>query len=135
MTTSDSVNFKDFKKKRRDIYFTNGPDERYDCVPALSLPAIQDIAKLSEGFTIETAVDHFVEFFNTVLVEESAQRFEHKMRTDKIDPIDQEQALDMMLWVLEQYGVRPTQPSSGTSDSSPTDDGGTSSEVGASPEE
>lgn len=129
---TDNVNFKDFGKKRKAIYFTNGPEERYDCVPALGLPSMQEISKLADGFTIDTAVDHFVAFFNTVLQPESAVRFEAKMREDKKDPIDQDQALAMMYWVLEQYGVRPTQPSSVSSDGSPTDDGGTPSEVGVS---
>ena len=129
---TDNVNFKDFKKARKAIYFTNGPEERYDCVPALGLPSMQEIAALAAGFTIETAVDHFVMFFNTVLQPESAVRFEAKMRSDKLDPIEHDQALDIMFWILEQYGLRPTQPSSVSSDGSPTDDGGTPSEAGVS---
>lgn len=129
---TDKVDFKDFGRKRKTIAFSIGEDNVFSCVPALSLPAMQEIAGLAQDFTVETAVDHFVDFFNLVLVPESAAKFEDKMRNDRLDPIDQEQALDIMLWVLEQYGVRPTQPSSDSSDGSQTGDGGTPSEAGAS---
>jgi hypothetical protein len=51
---------------------------------------------------------------------------------DRMNPLDSEQANEIMEWLMEEYGLRPTSPSSGSSDGSPTGDGGTPSVAGRS---
>ena len=128
-----SVQFKDFTKKRVEVYFTlaDGPEGRYDCVPALSLPAVQELALIGGNFRHDNVMASFEEFFNLVCVPESAKRLIDKMTNDKMDPIDKEQAVEIMNWLLEVYGMRPTQPSSDSSSGSPIDGSGTTSEAGA----
>lgn len=131
---TNQVHFKDFGKKRAEVSFTLGdrPEDKYICVPALSLPAIQELALIGGRFSNESAVDSFVEFFNLVMDEDSARRIEHKMRHDRMDPLDKDQAVAIMNWLLEVYGLRPTQPSSDSSSGSPNDGSGTPSEAGVS---
>jgi hypothetical protein len=128
-----SVNFKSFKKERPPVFFTLGdaPEDRYDCYPALSLPVLQEIALIGANFDINNAVKSFADFFGAVMPEEAARRIAHKMEFDRVDPIDKEQALEIMNWLLEVYGLRPTQPSSDTSAGSPTDGSGSDSTAGA----
>lgn len=133
--TSDSVRFKDFSKKRLPINFVlDGPTpegEKFECYTALALPSLQEIAKIAEEMTAETATESFTEFFRVVLQPESAVRMEAKLK-DRLFPLDPEQANDIMSWLMEVYGLRPTRPSSGSSDGSPTGDAGTPSVAGAS---
>lgn len=131
----NNVRFKDFSKKRQPIFFVlDGPTpdgERFDCYPALALPSLQEIALIADAITTENATQSFVEFFKVVLQPESAARIEAKL-ADRMYPLDLEQANDIMSWLMGEYGLRPTKPSSGSSDGSPTGDGGTLSVAGAS---
>lgn len=134
MTTND-VRFKDFSKKRQPIYFIlDGETEegdRFDCYPALALPSLQEISLIAGNMTQETITQSFTEFFAVVLQPESAVRMEAKLK-DRQNPLEVEQANDIMSWLMEVYGLRPSQPSSGSSDGSPTGDAGTPSVAGAS---
>lgn len=133
--TDNNVRIRDFSKKRAPVNFTlDGPSadgEHFECYPALALPSIQEIALIAEKMTAETATAAFLEFFKVVLMPESAVRMEAKL-SDRLYPLDLEQANDIMQWLMEVYGLRPTQPSSGSSAGSPTGDGGTPSGAGAS---
>lgn len=128
---TNDVRFKDFSKKRLPVYFTLDGDERFDCYVALALPSLQEIALIAGNMTAETATDSFAEFFKVVLQPESAQRMEAKLK-DRLNPLDPEQANEVMQWLMEVYGLRPSRPSSGSSDGSPTGDVGTPSVAGAS---
>jgi hypothetical protein len=132
--SNDDVRFRDFSKKRRPVYFMlNGPTpegERFDCYPALALPSLQEIALISGNMTAENATESFVEFFKVVLQPESAERIEAKLN-DRLYPLEIEQANEIMTWLMEVYGLRPSQPSSDSSAGSPTDDAGTPSGAGA----
>ena len=126
---SDDVRFKDFTKKRKPVFFTV-EGERFDCYPAIALPSLQEIVEVSRDFSTEKAVESFAAFFAVVMDEGNAARMEVLLR-DKVNPLDQEQAVEIMQWLLEVYGLRPTQPSSESVLGSPTDDAGTPSEAGA----
>lgn len=133
--SSDNVRFRDFSKKRTPVNFIldNGTaeGERFECYPALALPSLQEITTIAEAMTAENATESFAEFFRVVLQPESADRMENKLK-DRMNPLDPEQANDVMSWLMEVYGLRPTQPSSDSSDGSPTGDAGTPSVAGAS---
>lgn len=129
--SSNDVRFKDFTKKRKQINFLLDSPEPYLCYPALALPSLQEIALISGNMTAETATESFAEFFKVVLQPESAERMNAKLY-DRMNPLDSEQANEIMEWLMEEYGLRPTSPSSDSSDGSPTGDGGTPSEAGRS---
>lgn len=133
--SNDDVRFKDFSRKRKPIFFIlDGPTpegDRYDCYTALALPSLQEIALIAGNMTAENATESFAEFFKVVLLPESAARIEEKLK-DRLYPMDPEQANEIMSWLMEVYGLRPSQPSSVSSDGSPTGDGGTPSVVGVS---
>jgi hypothetical protein len=46
---------------------------------------------------------------------------------DLENPIELEQASEVMIWLLEKYGLRPTQPSSNSADGSGNPASGTNS--------
>lgn len=125
---TDDVRFKDFTKKRKPVFFTV-EGERFDCYAAIALPSLQEIVEVSRNFSTETAVESFAAFFAIVMEPENAARMEVLLR-DKKNPLDQEQAVEIMQWLLEVYGLRPTQPLSESSPGSPTDNAGTPSEAG-----
>lgn len=131
---TDDVRFKDFSKKRKPVYFildgVTEEGERFDCYPALALPSLQEIALIAGNMTAENATESFAEFFKVVLQPGDALRMEDKLR-DRFNPLDVEQANDIMQWLMGVYGLRPTQPSSDSSAGSPTDDAGTPSGAGA----
>lgn len=129
------VQFKDFRKKRKNIFFildSPHPDgERFDCYPALALPSLQEIALIAGNMTAETATESFIDFFSVVLQPDSAERMKIKL-ADRMFPMEPSQANEIMGWLMGEYGLRPSRPSSGSSDGSPTGDGGTPSVAGAS---
>lgn len=129
MTTDNNVKFKDFSKKRKPVFFTLDGDERFDCSPGLPVELLQELALLATGVTEENAADALKEFFKLALVDEAYERLLLKMR-DKQNPLELDQARDIMMWLLEVYGFRPSQPSSDSSAGSPTDDAGTPSGAG-----
>jgi hypothetical protein len=124
----NSVRFKDFTKKRLPVFFTLD-DERFDCYPALGLPSIQELGRISTGFTVETAVESMVSFFSLCMDEENLTRMTAKIGNLK-EPVDQDQAVDIMSWLMEVYSLRPTASSPASSDGSPTGDDGTPSGAG-----
>lgn len=126
--SQEDIRFKDFTRKRTPVFFTI-EGERFDCYSAIALPSLQEIVEVAQEFSTETAVESFTAFFKIVMEEAGAVRLEEMLK-DKRNPLDQEQAVEIMQWLLEVYGLRPTQPSSESSPGSPTDDAGTPSEAG-----
>lgn len=70
----------------------------------------------------------FEEMFRLVMRKDSADLFMERMvSADK--PIGLKQLNKVMPWMLEQYGLRPTEPSENSSDGQPNPESGTSSTV------
>lgn len=65
-----------------------------------------------------------------VLLPDSYALFSERL-SDRTRPIDLDQLNDVIVWLLEQYGLRPTVPSSDSSSGSPLPEPGTSSTDGA----
>lgn len=128
--STDDVRFKDFSKKRKPINFLLDSTEPFHCYEALALPSLQEIALIAGNMTSENATESFAEFFKVVLQPPSAERMSAKLY-DRMNPLDPEQANEVMAWLMEVYGLRPTSPSSDSSAGSPTGDGGTPSVGGA----
>lgn len=134
---------RDFTKKRPIIEFTID-DDVFRCKKALDLPRLQRfVAEFRDLNNIknEDAVDAIGRMMQVMLRRESYARFAHRFTpgddvdvdADEFEPIDHEQVMDIIRWVMEQYTNRPTKPSSTSSDGSGSDDAGTSSMAGASP--
>lgn len=126
---TDNIRFRDFSKKRVPLFFELD-GERFDCSPAVPVASLQEIARMSSTVTAANSADMLKEFFGVVMDTDTKARITARM-SDKVNPLDLDVAIDIMNWLLEEYGMRPTQPSSDTSNGSPTDGGGTDSTAGA----
>jgi hypothetical protein len=128
------VEYKDFSRQSKQIKFTVGAQE-YDAVPALGLGLAVEMSNIGKTFAggegLER-VDTLWEFFGGILQDDGADRLK-KQAYSKIDPLDIRQLMNIMNWLLEVYGLRPTQPSNDSSTGSSDD--GKSSTDGAQPEE
>lgn len=119
---------RDFSKPREPIYFTLD-GERFDSTPAIPGGTLAEFATRFSG---EDGTDRppleqiqaYLSALELVLVPESYDRF-HARLSDRERPVELDQAADVILWLLEQYGLRPTQPSSPSSDGQPFPEPGT----------
>jgi hypothetical protein len=69
------------------------------------------------------------EFFDSIMMPESAAKFRERGQIGVANPIGMRAITEVIPWLMEVYGLRPTQPSDESSDGSePTD---TSSTDGA----
>jgi len=106
---------KDFSKPRPQIAFTIDGD-RFQAASALPGETLVTFAARFTGEEKEdrTIADQMAEFkaaLELVLLPDSYELFVSRMR-DQTRPIDAEQVSEVIMWLLEQYGARPTQPSS-----------------------
>jgi hypothetical protein len=69
-----------------------------------------------------------------VLLEDSYELLRRRLK-DKQNPVDLDQLAEIVLWLLDAYGLRPTQPSSDSSDGSPSPASGTPSTESTPPED
>jgi hypothetical protein len=97
-------------------------------IPALHL---MEFAATFDGIT-ESAMmqdpEAFGRIFHLVLVSDSADRFFERMGS-RDEPISMVQVMNVMPWIMEQYGMRPTEPSGTSSNGSENPGGGTNSTV------
>src|SRR5690606_41105458 len=61
------------------------------------------------------------------------ERFAARLK-DKTNPIHDDQMSDVIIWLLEENGMRPTRPSQDSSDGSASPESGTSSTESTPPE-
>lgn len=133
-----NVRFKDFTLNRPDIKFRIG-EQNFDAVAALNADLIQGLADVAGEFSsveesgsfdpskLKTYVVAMVDICDSILVPESAERF--RELAPRLDI--QEQLIPLLYWLLEAYGLRPTEVSSDSSTSSLSATDGTTSEDGA----
>lgn len=140
--SDEEVIFKDFTVKRRPIVFGIS-GVKYHCIPAIGVEDLQQIGKVfknakpleatDEAADVMSNLDAHVETmrqaFRLFLQPESYEDFLEKLK-DRNDPVDINQLLEIVQWVLAKYTNRPTEPSSTSSGTSPADDGGTDSTDG-----
>lgn len=110
---------KDFSTPTREVKFKIDEDI-FNAVPDIAGGLLIDFAvhaaSLSEA-ELESQPQIFTAMFDLVLFDDSAKLFTERMR-DKNRPITISQAMDVVNWLMEQYGMRPTQPSESSSDGS-----------------
>lgn len=126
---TDNVRFRDFTKKRAPLFFMLD-EERFDCAPSVPVESLQEIAQQIKGVSADNAADALKIFFQTVMDAATHSRIVARM-SNKVQPLDMEQALEIMEWLMEEYGMRPTKSSPDTSTGSPTGDDGMPSTAGA----
>lgn len=104
---------KDFSKERKLIEFMIDGD-KFDCVPAIPAQVLMDLT--SEFTTMDEedptqAIKAMQTVLSRFLLPASYALFEKRM-ADQEKPIEFPQVNDVVMWLLEEYGMRPTeQPS------------------------
>lgn len=137
----DVVVFKNFSRPRPRLRFAAGPDEEefeaYPVMPPVRLQELMGIIRAarsvdtSDESKADRAIKMFEDFFVEVLLDESIDRFRKKL-SDRMKGVQLEEAYDIFQWLIERYGLRPTQSSSPSSTGSPSGDDGKSSTDGVS---
>lgn len=128
------VEFKDFSRPSREVKFKIGRQD-YDALSALPLGLAIDLGKSAATLTggeLAEKIDTIWELFGGLLQGDGGERLKAQAY-DKEDPLDLTQLTGVLFWLLEVYGLRPTEPSSSSSDGSSDTD--TSSTDGVSDEE
>lgn len=89
-------------------------------VSTIPLANLGELAKLRQTLDL-TNLDALLSLFDEMLLDESATLFQTRLR-DKSNPIGKDHILPILEWLMEVYGLRPTQPSSESSELSVVDD-------------
>jgi hypothetical protein len=131
----DAVSIKDFTVKRKRIAFRVDNDV-FEAYAVLGLPLLQDLMETSK--TLQTMLkeqnfEALFTLFDKLLFPDSAKRFRERAMATGDDAIGvQTQLVPILHFLLEEYGLRPTQPSSESSAGSPSGTDGTTSTAGSS---
>jgi|SRR5690349_13067450 len=129
------VVIKDFTVRDTTIKFKIY-DEIFEASPELPLGMMQQMVKLrSLRDTVdEVGLDGVLDIVDMFILDESMERI-RQMVNDKRKPFGVRHLQEIVPWLLEQYGLRPTQPSSNSSTGSLDGETGTSSTDGVQPAE
>jgi len=128
---SETAIFRDFTKKRREIFFTID-EERFDCRKALGAADLQQaMLKFKsarsddEDVTAENVLAKISAALELLLLPDAHARFMAAvLDRDRLEPIDLPQLTEIFQWLIEQYTVRPTQALSESSTLSSIDNAG-----------
>jgi hypothetical protein len=106
---------KDFTKKRRDISF-RVDDDIFHAARGVPADVLLEFASEFAGLTMQASpaqqLKAFRGMFELVLLPDSLKRFNERLR-DRDDPIEIDQVEEIITWLMEKYGLRPTElPSS-----------------------
>lgn len=102
---------KDFSKQRKRLQFRID-DDLFEAVPAIPAQVMIDFTKTITStdptqLTPEQQVNVLTDMLEIVLVPESLKRFQARM-ADVNSPIEMDQINDVVTWLFEEYGMRPT---------------------------
>lgn len=121
----------DFTPEKKDVRFRIYDDIFYGVqeIPALTMLryAAKSGTLLDSGSTGEEEIAALNELIHLLLIPESAELLMQRMQDNSENAIGLETYMKILPWLMEQYGMRPTPPSSGSPDGSPSPDDGTSS--------
>jgi hypothetical protein len=145
MTDTEPDEVRDFTLPSKPIRFKIDDDE-FAAPAIISIIVLRKIAKLyaeagpklsalSSGDAsdeqIGEALYAIADMFKTLIPGPSGVRFAQRLLSED-EPIDlNRQAMPVLQYLLERYGMRPTQPASPSPSGSSTPNGGTSSTDGA----
>jgi hypothetical protein len=108
---------RDFTKPRDTIEFTIDADT-FTAVPAIPAGVMIDAAAKMDSIDNATVAEQcaaLTDILQMCLEEQSYERFTARMN-DRANPVDTAQLMDVVMWLFEEYGLRPTQPSEPSSD-------------------
>lgn len=119
---------KDFSRPHRQLQFRIDDDlfEAARALPGKTLARFAARFADIEKTPLTQQLDVFAEALGMVLLPESNARFQKRL-DDLEQPIELEQASDVITWLLEEYGLRPTEPSSESSSGPSSPASGTNS--------
>jgi hypothetical protein len=127
--TNTGAPVRDFTRKRKRLIFRID-DDVFEAAPVLPGDAYAELVDLYNGTAdVETYQQQYgmlKSALELALLPESYERFAARLG-NKSNPIDGDQMADVVLWVLEAYGLRPTGPSQPSSDGPASPASGTSS--------
>jgi hypothetical protein len=132
---ADTIPVKDFTRQRKRLVFRID-DELFEA--ATALPG-RTLARFAGRFADlekaapEAQLDAIADALGMVLLPESNARFQKRL-DDLEHPIELEQGSDVIAWLMEEYGSRPTGPSSDSSTGPSSPASGTSSTDAAPPQ-
>lgn len=126
---SAMTEIKDFSKARKRLQFRIDDDvfEAASAVPAdVLIDYTMEFAGLDPAkVPIEQQLKVFRSVLELTLLPESLTRFTARMR-DRENPIEMDQIDSVITWLFEEYGLRPTESPSDSSDGQPAPATGTS---------
>jgi hypothetical protein len=98
------------------------------CAPELPLPLMEKAAsmRLDRETMQREGMEPILKFFDEVFIGDSAQRFRARVN-DRERPIGLRHITKILPWLMESYGLRPTEPSESSSPL-PESDGTTSTD-------
>jgi hypothetical protein len=111
LTVRAMTEMRDFSKQRKDISFRVDDDVFHAArgVPAeVLLDFASEFAGMETSATVDQQLKAFRSMLEVVLVPQSLTRFNARMR-DRENPIEIDQVEDIVTWLMEQYGLRPTE--------------------------
>jgi hypothetical protein len=127
----------DFTRARKRLQFRID-DDLFEAAPVLPGDIYAEFVTRYNGTadaeTYQQQHDLLKSAIEIALMPESYDRFSARMK-DKTNPVDDDQMSDVILWLLEAYGLRPTKPSQPSSDGPPSPVSGTSSTDAQQPQE
>lgn len=135
---TESVRFKDFSLPPEPIVFRVAPDD-FRCYPEIPLDAMMDIVVFATTATDgRDRMSQVLQLLSSVIVAEDWDKFLARTKRGTVEvpnphPIGMRLVKDLLPWIMEVYGLRPSQESSESSDGSEND--GTSSTAPVSQEE
>jgi len=127
---ANNVKFKDFTQKKTDIRFKlDGREIR--CYPKIKPDVLQELTDSTFELNLGNAKEKAAVFFSGVMADEDREHLVARL-ADPWDEFGVEEAMNIMVYLLECYGLRPTKSSSGKSAGSATGGDGTPSTDGHS---
>lgn len=118
---------RDFTRKRERLQFRID-DDIFEAAPAIPGDTLAEFAQRFSNVGDATVAEQMTamkESIGLVLLPESHARFVKRL-ADPEDPIELEQAAEVIQWLMGVYGNRPTQPSSPSVSGQDSPESGTS---------
>lgn len=94
----------------------------FEAAPQLPLGLADMARQLTVASIQEHGIGVILDFFDGVLLESSAAEIRRRA-SDKTMPFGPAMLRPVLMWLLEEYGLRPTEPSSSSSSTSLEGDG------------
>jgi hypothetical protein len=95
-------------------------DDVFECAARLPVGMVQRFIRMTKPVNtddedaVAARLDAMMEILDSIMFDASAERFAHRMRS-KEEPIDTQQMADVMGWLMQEYGERPTVPAPSSS--------------------